>query len=395
MSERIEELDSTALAMGLVAMLSVELTRIGVDPGTPLRTAFMLALAGLAVVVLLRRPFTTRGVGGPPMLLLLAAVVWSVLVGPLTALPLRNTAIALALTGTVVIGLSLGRRKGWEWFAARASLVLFVTLCAAMVWELRGGDGDRWVAFAEEANSLAELAAIGGVLAAAALGRKQWHYAPLAVVAAIVLVMTEARMPTVAAAFGGALALRPRLGREAPIAVLAAGSLLGLLIVVSPDTRSFVVNDVDAARISTLTGRTEVWDLLLFDLETAPLTGVGSDSGRLLLSARSEAMPWQPTHAHNAALQMLVNGGWPAATAFVASVLAYAVAVRRLPSSSRDGVVLAIAMIGVTEHLVREPSVPLLALAVAFGSIGARRSTEREFGPPARGERHDLVGVSN
>jgi O-antigen ligase len=106
-------------------------------------------------------------------------------------------------------------------------------------------------------------------------------------------------------------------------------------------------------------------------------------------------MLWKPTHAHNAGLQMLVNGGWPAATAFVGSVLAYAVAVRRLPSSSRDGVVLAIAMIGVTEHLVREPSVPLLALAVAFGSIGARRSAMRDLGPPTRGERHDLVGVSN
>ncbi len=377
--------------LGIV--LAVDLPRLGVGLRSPTRVLLFLIVvaAGLCLTIWGRqRP---RAVQRPAGWLLASSFVWILFVSPLGTNPIRGTLVAAALLATVSIGAAVGSELGWSWFGRVLERVLMLLLLAAAAMELNKS-GFRWHGWAEEPNGLGTIAALGVIAGASALVQRRWWMLPILPLGAVILVLTEARMPAIAALFGVALALRPLLGRGFPSALMALGVISGvvLLSTESLGQRAAELGQLDD--ITTLTGRTDAWSFLAEEIALRPFTGFGPESTQDLLTAGSgdSRVSWGPTHGHNAAVQMAVHGGWVPAVLFVAAFGAYGLSSRRQPQSDRDAMVLALFLIGITEHLVREPSLVLLILAAAF-TAGPASAARRQASKPDSAISRDLVAT--
>ena len=383
----------------LMALLTVDLAWLGVSFDGVGRMLVMGALVVVGAFVVLRSPGFSQHLGRAEVALLLGSFAWVLLVSPLGWNASRGAIVAAALLATTVIGLEVGRTKGWIWFLNVLGPVLLIVLLVAVVIETVSSEPGRWIGWAEEPNSLGVIAAIGVVVAVSGRLEGRWWLAPLLPVGILVLVMTEARMPIVAAAAGSVLALRPRLGRGSTSAVIAVGFVAASALLVLALNGGTTSDSEQIDEIGSLNGRTTVWSLIVEEVEEAPFAGIGTEATQEFLEGNQDQVSWGPTHAHNAFFQMALHGGWPAAFIFVAAFVGYWRRARFAPVSSRDAVVLTLFLIGITEHLVREPALPLLVFAAAIGSLanpsthqrdGARRVASTQQQP----ERHNLAGAS-
>lgn len=130
--------------------------------------------------------------------------------------------------------------------------------------------------------------------------------------------------------------------------------------------------------VTSLTGRTSIWPLVLDVVREHPLTGHGLGTDTLLLSPRSVELSFVAEHTHNALLHLLLTTGVVGTGLFLAAMVA---AFRRTPASGRPwlGAITAYLLIaGVTEALLRNPDITLVAVVFA---VTTTRSMHR---PAAR-----------
>lgn len=365
-----------ALAVALLlAALTIDLPRLGLDVGDTDRLLLLapLSLCGallLAVKSSMPRPFRVAPSG-----LFVAAFVWVLIVAPLGESPLQGTIMAASLLGTVLLGLRFGAAASWDSFMPALGLALYLSLLPALAIGSRGSPDGRWRGWAEEPNSLGTLAAIAVVVGLSALGSRRW-LVPLVPIGLFLLLVTEARLPAIAAVVGGLIVFRGQIGRGGPSVAIVMGLILTSLLLATDPAADRLLGPDQIDEISTLNGRTPTWGLITEELATRPLTGLGPEATQSFLQSKltDPRVRWGPTHAHNAALQMAMHGGWPAAMLYLASFIAYAIRAGTRPLATRDAITVCILLVGVTEHLVREPSLPLFVLAACMGSSGAGRA---------------------
>ncbi len=123
--------------------------------------------------------------------------------------------------------------------------------------------------------------------------------------------------------------------------------------------------------ISTLTGRTEIWPIVIDLIEERPLSGHGFGVDTLLLSPRSVEVNFIVEHAHNAVLHLLLTTG---AVGTILFLVALAAAVRRAPPEARPWVAVIVTYLlvaGVAEALFRNPDITLVGLVFAL-TLAAR-----------------------
>ncbi len=123
--------------------------------------------------------------------------------------------------------------------------------------------------------------------------------------------------------------------------------------------------------IGTLTGRTEIWPIVVDVINEHPLSGHGFGVDTLLLSPRSVEVNFIVEHAHNAVLHLLLTTGVVGTILFL---VALAAAVRRAPSEARPWVAVIITYLlvaGVAEALFRNPDITLVGVVFAL-ALAAR-----------------------
>lgn len=135
----------------------------------------------------------------------------------------------------------------------------------------------------------------------------------------ICLVMSNSRSSMAAIVVALAVAYFARLSKER-ILLLCVGTLVLALILYVVDIQSLMASlsrSGDAEEIMTGTGRTSIWETVIRLVWEKPLTGYGFASSTFILPKLAAEIGHAPPHAHNAALQVLFSGGFPALCLFV------------------------------------------------------------------------------
>jgi exopolysaccharide production protein ExoQ len=114
---------------------------------------------------------------------------------------------------------------------------------------------------------------------------------------------------------------------------LIAGILTFLLMQVSFDITGVLIQE--AGRDSTLTGRTELWDVVLH-MDPRPILGHGFESFWLgdRLKTLHSLWYWKPTQAHNGYIEMYLNLGWVGLLFLAGVIVSCYVKVREMLTSS-------------------------------------------------------------
>ncbi len=198
-----------------------------------------------------------------------------------------------------------------------------------------------------------------------------------------ILILTQSRGAWVglAVAVAGWLAWQGRGGRR----LLGLGLIIGLLVVVwlGPQTAAnALLNQIGAGLGQDVAGREEIWSRAVFAIQSAPLTGLGFNVFRQVISVFYPAFLIAPgtdiAHAHNHLLQAAVDLGIPGLIAYLALWLgagaALTVARRRLSTpdlrAAADGMaagLIAFFIFGLTDTISLGSKVGLffwLALAL-------------------------------
>jgi exopolysaccharide production protein ExoQ len=369
-------LAGTCVVLGAI---NPERIGIGADSGVDIGWwLFHLALYAPGLVFLATSWRVRPLLLSPPLVLLTIATGWTLIVSPFGLRGLPDTFAALGLLSFLGVGAALGSHVGWSTVSRTLSWALFVFLAASVVGQLAlGGDG-RWQGLTAQANRLGIMAAMAVPVGVAELARRRPIGLGLILLGPTLLVLANARTSMAAAALATLVLLRPVIGRVAPVLALA-GVLAALVVVISTGeverASATVARSGEATEISSLTGRTEIWDRALDLLGPVPVTGIGAaSSGEAFREAFGADFNWNPGHGHNAALQMALNGGWLAAACYVAAFVVYWRRSRAAPNSARDSLVTLLFVVGLTEDLVAIPSASWIVLVTAFAALAAAPS---------------------
>lgn len=196
---------------------------------------------------------------------------------------------------------------------------------------------------------------------------------------------------------GAALALLVRLSEFLPRVTvpLVVGSLLTVGILVtqtslldsSTETLSRSGNETE---LTTLTGRTDIWDISLGAIATQPVTGYGPGSTTdLFKEIKPEGVlgTFEINHAHNLWLQLGLIGGLPSIGFVTFALIGYAIQTRGNRVRDRDAIVLAIAVFGISEPVISaEPNIFLVILAAAVASVGVKHLVSDQDSAPRSDE---------
>ncbi len=310
---------------------------------------------------------------------LLAAAVWMLVTSPLGMVPHLDVVTAAGFGAFVLAGAAIVDRGGWP--AVRAALfpASVILLAASVIAELVRLDDGRWYGLFRDANALAFATVV-----AALSGVDRWMRGGrgglvLALAALPVLVLTDGRMAMVALVVGLLVLVRPALPPWlVPLAF--GGALIVAIVLVTDESLGeragrTVARSGDVTEITTFTGRTDIWAVVLDQVRDRPLTGVGAASTpQVFLDAQRDGrLEWTVTHAHDLWLQLAMSGGLVAVAFVGLGALGFAVRATRRPIRDRDAFMLALLVHGLTEDVVAEPRYTLLLAAAAIASSGRTR----------------------
>ncbi len=307
--------------------------------------------------------------------LLLAAFGWSAAVSLLTFDPFGAVVVGGARFGTLVLGMQLGRAldraRLWPALAVGTTVVLGVGAVLGTP-----PDDTRWIGLSEEPNGLAVTAAL--TVVASIISTRRHRVAWIGVLAgAITLFATNAAIPALAAAVGVLVWLTRLVNPIARRALTAAGLILAASIAIAVVVLPTEALPGDGYNLETMNERTGIWSYLAERVPEAPFLGHGPTASHDLaaLGVFDERVHWGPNHAHSAPLEMAVTGGLPAAALFVVGlVLAICSALRRSDASTA-AVAITLAILAITEPLVRDPSLALLLLGMVAVAGPSRESS--------------------
>lgn len=355
----------TVAVAGLIVLLSPDLGPHRFPEWGPVRTIVLLSLALAGVALSLGRPVRWAA-RSPAERLLVVAFGWVALAAPLATDPIDASLTAAALLGTIVIGGSITRRWPFEQTLIGASFGFSLALGVSAALGASTSSDSRWAGLTEEPNALAVIAAFALVVGLATIDH-HWIGCVSTGLGALTLVMTHAALPAAAAGVGALFVLLPvaPAPHRRPLVASVVSSIAAVatsIAVISADRLPG-----DGERLKSLNERTGIWSYLAEAIAERPLLGHGPTSTRdlIALGAFDERVHWTPTHAHNALVEIGVAGGLPAAVLLLGAVIASFVGARRARSFEVMALTATFAGLAVTEHLVREPNVAVLMLALA------------------------------
>jgi O-antigen ligase len=239
---------------------------------------------------------------------------------------------------------------------------------------------------------------------AAAPRERRWHWLLLAIFVALVLLSRDATAFICSLLYMGGTYIYSVFGRSLPVGMLAlsAVSLLGLALFVSLLAGSSP-NVSLLNRDMTLTGRTNLWPMVLEQIRHRPILGWGyaatwqeSDSGPLMIA---RVLNWVPGHAHNEWLEITLQLGLAGATLVLTVIGVTFMRGLRCADANRTMLgffvllfVLGTSIHGVTEVvLVQSQSIAWVVFSVLGFKAGQevlhlkarRRSSQQHVGQPA------------
>ena len=282
--------------------------------------------------------------GLPLVGLAFASAQWSIA-------PDVTTRRAIALAFTTLFGFYLAARFSWRGFVEMVAAALFVaalgSLIAAVFFPAFGVDHNihpgAWQGLYDEKNTLGAVMARGALAAACAAimaprRRLLWVGAALlcaglviastSTTALLTLMLMAAMLPVIMAVrTGGAM------GVAAVWMTLTGAAALITATLLLPDL-VFGVFGKD----STLTGRTDIWELVTLSIRERPVFGYGfgafwSDPHYGPSAVIRDVLEWPVPNAHNGWLETLLAFGYLGLALFLVHLAAaLAAALVRLPS---------------------------------------------------------------
>ena len=356
------------------------------------------------LVVTPRWPALMDAISRPPMSWLLAWAGMAV-ASPLWAIdPQQAILMGLGMAGLIILGSWYVYNDGWYGFATAGATGLGLYLAAGVCFDIVNG---------QLVNGTAEGRAVGLASGATSQGR----LAAFAIILAVsLLVFNRSRrrpMPAAWAVIGiGTVALAFSETRTAILAVLI-GLLYGGIRRYAPFDRWLIVGGLALLALAALglgsglsgiaefsqrndptsvSGRTEVWPIILDIIAERPLIGYGwgAEETLLTIAAREGEIHFLAYNTHALPLTLLISGG---VVGF--SLLACAVggAIRRRHRVNVWIVATLVVLLfsGTTEALFHRPSVSVLLMAGVLAAIARvprstglrQRRTESAYLPHA------------
>ncbi|MDH3707096.1 MAG: O-antigen ligase family protein, partial [Acidimicrobiia bacterium] len=373
----------------LLVLLTVEPTVVGIgseDSSVDLaRWVIRLLTYGLAFgAFLLWRPGPIRA----PLGWLLAAAVALAAVAPWGANPLGDALVGFGIVAMVLYAAVAVDRLGFD----RVMLVTLLVLTAVVAIGGLVSVGDpRWSGLSGGANGYGIQGALIVVLAVHRWLRSTsplWlAFVPIGLVAAVA---SDSRVALLAIGVGVFMLVRdllPPLSAVLVLLVVVAGLVSTASSNIASDVAVEASRSGEAEEITTLTGRTDIWESSLDAIRQRPLTGWGITGVRPIYSdavVRGE-LAFEAQDAHNVLVQVALVGGIAPAVLLLAAALSYLVGLSVSTNRLRDALVAMVVLHGLTEAVIgSEPRLLFFVFATALASAAADRRTPVPAPAPAR-----------
>ncbi len=198
-----------------------------------------------------------------------------------------------------------------------------IALPRSLTWIIPGEVGTedlevpRFCGIFNGPNDVGELMLVtvgcAAVLWPAVRGKRRWLLAALIVMALGAAALADSRTPFVALAVGGTCYALWKYRSRALTALLLL-ALLAAAVHFKPDSEGYLAR----GNVSTLTGRTDVWEFAVSQVERRPLLGHGYDVAGAILQSRYFPVWWGPwdegphSSLHDGYIDRAVGVGVPA-----------------------------------------------------------------------------------
>lgn len=244
---------------------------------------------------------------------------------------------SVALAGTTLFGAYLASRfsihellrlVGWAFIIVIASSILSALVIPGY-GIMREPHAGAWRGVFSHKNALGRAMALGAIVLSLLANKRplrEWLFSLSAIVAVLTVFYSQSASSfVVLIACVIAIRLLPTLRSHSSAALFFV--LFGLLIASSAAVL-FVVSPMDLlgllGRDPSLTGRTELWQLAMTAVTDRPWFGYGYSSFWLGWSGPSAEiwarLNWEPPHAHNGVIDMLLNLGVIGLALFVTTI---------------------------------------------------------------------------
>lgn len=325
--------DKLAFALGVFIVLTFSqswLTALGSDgksePGLVRVLYFPAYLAGLAMLAMRPMQIINAVLRSPLVWVLMGVVFLSIAWSINPGLTSRR---AIAILFTTLGGLVIAARYDWPEllevlataFAVLATLSFLAAVLVPSFGVMHLEFPGAWRGLWSDKNALGNFMAEGFiVLTAAAIlnphQRKRW--AAFACLALFLVLMSTSKTSLVSLILGGGTIFWVGLVKRGPAMAVAATFLAALGVMVIAGVAAFAPHMIFDAlgKDSTLTGRTEIWQALIRQVEKRPWTGYGyavvwqDDSGWGPRAWIYKEAGFTPQHAHNAWLETWLGLGY-------------------------------------------------------------------------------------
>ena len=319
------------VAAGLVIFAATTVFRIRdyTDKSIDLQVLFKMMGVALSLMVPTIALVSRRLTLSTPVLLAWLAMLISLVLSSAQAinfgLSLMNS---VAMLGCFLFCVWMTERLGEDRVASvLVSLVGFIAICSLVVYfvypelgRMRAwlgsefGENNRIQGIAGTPNGLGSMTAMSLIFTLLYFGRVEKKVRSLmlmaAVPSAVCLIMSNSRMSMASLIVCATVYLASKGNRAANAGIIALGvAAVAALFFSAPDMfLSSLARSGDASEITSATGRSEIWAVVLEHVAARPLTGYGYGMSTSIL-------PMDPrlfsvaAHTHNMYLEVLFSGG--------------------------------------------------------------------------------------
>lgn len=334
-------------------------------------------LGGIGLMML--RPAWASRMLNSPAKWLVAFAVWQLAVASFGLKPLASTILSLGFAAYIGIGIVMAS-GGWDRARGYLQLILAFILVSSTALFLTGnGGGLRLNGIMSHPNHLGGACGLALVLFLDRFLKGANWALGFFFLAGGLLFLTDSRT----AMAGAALAILVRLSVFLP--KLAVPAVIGLILTVAilvtqtsllDSSTETLSRSGSESELTTLTGRTDIWDISVGAIADSPVFGYGPGTTTdLFKEIKPEGVlgSFEINHAHNLWLQLGLIGGIPSIAFVTFAFIGYLIGTRGNRILDRDAIVLAIAVFGISEPVISaEPNIFIVALAAAVASVGAK-----------------------
>jgi O-antigen ligase len=387
---------AVAVYLGLALILLDANPNAFIDVGINLDRLLRLLIGmGALVIGLAYLPKTYRLVLKPPAIFLLVYVLFAFLSTVYSATPGYTFETGMILFGFILFSAAAPRVLTLK--AALMTIAVSLGLFVALSWGVylvlpEAGRTSAWtlLGYVYRLDGLTAHANILGRVVMLFLGaifllfvyryaRLQLLIAP-ALLGLATLAFSDSR--TSMLAFAAALmvfALRRLPWLLIPVCLAMIAAVLYLLYLswlgAGTEVLEALSRTGSADEIATLTGRTELWAVVVEKIKESPWLGYGYGASHFILSRDVTGFGWDHPHAHNMILQSLLNVGVIGTLFLVLALTWQAEALVKRPAAFRDLLFILVVITGLTEAAALRPEPNTLILLWFMSLVWEEAST--------------------